>query len=75
MRIGAELVVAVAVGGGIGFMLDRWLGTGPWLLIGFLLLGNAAGVWNVFRMTNNQGYAAGFRQNKRPLDDDEAEDP
>ena len=64
-RIGTEIVVAVAVGGGIGFMIDTWLDTRPWFLIIFLLLGNAAGLWNVFRVTNNQGYAAGFESPRR----------
>ena len=64
-RIGTEIVVAVAVGGGIGFWIDTWLDTKPWCLIVFLLLGNAAGLWNVFRVTNEQGYAAGFESSKR----------
>ena len=64
-RIGTEIVVAVAVGGGIGFLIDTWLDTKPWFLIVFLLLGNAAGLWNVFRFTSNQGYAAGFESSKR----------
>lgn len=74
IRIGTELVVAVAVGGGIGYLIDGWLGTKPWFLIGFLLLGNAAGLWNVFRLSNNQGYAAGFGSDKRNQTDDTNED-
>ena len=65
LRIGAELVVSVAVGGGIGWMIDSWLETKPWFLIGFLFLGNAAGLWNVFRLTNSQGYAVGFEPGGR----------
>ena len=64
-RIGTEIVVAVAVGGSIGFLIDTWLDMRPWFLIVFLLLGNAAGLWNVFRITRNQGYAAGFESSKR----------
>ena len=64
LRIGTEIVVAVAVGGGIGFLIDTWLDTKPWFLIVFLLLGNAAGLWNVFRVTNHQGYSAGFKRSK-----------
>ena len=63
-RIGTEIVVAVAVGGSIGFLIDTWLDMRPWFLIIFLLLGNAAGLWNVFRITSNQGYAAGFGSSK-----------
>ena len=64
-RIGTEIVVAVTVGGSVGFLIDTWLDMRPWFLIVFLLLGNAAGVWNVFRITSNQGYAAGFERSKR----------
>jgi ATP synthase protein I len=48
-KILTELVVGVVVGGGMGWALDRWLGTAPWLLILFLLLGFAAGMSNVVR--------------------------
>ena len=48
-RIVAELIVGVAVGGGLGWFLDRQLGTAPWLLVVFLMLGFAAGVSNVIR--------------------------
>ena len=64
MRIGTELVVAIFVGGGLGFLIDSWLGTKPWFLIGFLFLGNAAGLWNIFRLTNNHKYKAGFSQDR-----------
>ena len=50
LRIAVELVASVAVGFGLGFALDRWLGTGPWLLLVFLILGFAAGVLNVQRV-------------------------
>ena len=64
-RIGTEIVVAVAVGGSIGFLIDTWLDMRPWFLIIFLLLGNAAGLWNVFRVVSDKGYAAGFEGSKR----------
>lgn len=48
-RLSSELVAGVLVGGGIGWILDRWLGISPWGLIVFLLLGFAAGVLNVMR--------------------------
>ncbi len=49
MRLGTDLVAGVAVGGLIGFWLDRWLGTNPVCFILFFLLGTAAGFLNVFR--------------------------
>jgi ATP synthase protein I len=48
-RLSSELVAGVLVGGGIGWLIDRWLGIAPWGLIVFLLLGFAAGVLNVMR--------------------------
>jgi ATP synthase protein I len=49
MRMAAELVAAVIVGGASGMALDKWLGTWPWLFLLFFLLGFAAGVLNVVR--------------------------
>jgi ATP synthase protein I len=48
-RFAAELLVGVGVGGFIGWALDRQFGTGPWLLVLFVILGFAAGVTNVIR--------------------------
>jgi ATP synthase protein I len=49
MRMAAELVGAVIVGGLIGIGLDWLLGTKPWLFLLFFVLGFAAGVLNVLR--------------------------
>jgi ATP synthase protein I len=49
MRMAAELVAAVIVGGVIGWGLDWMLGSRPWLFLLFFLLGFAAGVRNVLR--------------------------
>jgi ATP synthase protein I len=46
-RLSTEFVAGVVVGAAIGWLLDRWLGTSPWGMIVFLLLGFAAGVLNV----------------------------
>ena len=48
-RLSTELVGGVLVGAGLGWLIDRWLGSSPWGLIVFLLLGFAAGVVNVMR--------------------------
>lgn len=48
-RLAAELVVGVVAGVLIGGFLDRKLGTGPWLLVLFLMLGFAAGLLNLIR--------------------------
>jgi ATP synthase protein I len=48
-RLSAELVAGVIVGAGLGWLIDRGLGTSPLGMIVFLLLGFAAGVLNVMR--------------------------
>jgi ATP synthase protein I len=55
MRAGSEFISAILVGAGIGWALDRLLGTNPAFLIGFFFLGVAAGVWNVIRLTSPKG--------------------
>jgi ATP synthase protein I len=49
LQVGIELVAGVAGGSLIGFLLDRWLGTAPLLLILFFMLGAAAGTLNAWR--------------------------
>jgi ATP synthase protein I len=51
-RISIELVVAVVFCGVIGWLVDLWLGTRPWLMIVFIVLGFAAGIRNVVRLAN-----------------------
>ena len=51
-KLGTELVAAVGVGTIIGFILDTWFGTKPWLIIIFFFLGAAAGILNVIRAAN-----------------------
>lgn len=50
LRVGVELVSALAVAVAIGWYLDKWLGTKPFLLILFFVLGGGAGVANVWRL-------------------------
>ena len=51
-KLGTELVAAVAVGTIIGFILDAWFDTKPWLIIIFFFLGATAGMLNVIRAAN-----------------------
>lgn len=46
--MGLELIVAVALWGGIGWWLDARLGTGAWFTVIGALIGNAAGIYLVW---------------------------
>jgi ATP synthase protein I len=71
-RLSVELVSAVVVGGGIGWLLDRWLGTAPWCLLSFFLLGIIAGIMNVFRAARDlNARAARLAQDLPPAPADE----
>jgi ATP synthase protein I len=47
--LGLILPSSIAVGLFFGYFLDRWLGTHPWFLIIFTLLGVASGLISLFR--------------------------
>ncbi len=48
-KMSTELVAAVAVGTIIGFILDNWFGTKPWLILIFFFVGVVAGIMNVIK--------------------------
>ena len=48
-KISTEFVAAVVVGSIIGFILDNWFDSKPWLTIIFFIVGAAAGILNVIR--------------------------
>jgi F0F1-type ATP synthase assembly protein I len=50
--IGFEFISAVGLFGLVGYGLDRWLGTKPWLLLVGVGLGFAAGLWQMIRTAN-----------------------
>jgi ATP synthase protein I len=50
VRVMSEFVAAIIVGGVIGWAVDNWLHSGPWGLVVFLMLGMAAGFWNIYRI-------------------------
>ena len=62
LRVGVEMVSALVVGVGIGLGLDWWLGTKPWFLVLFFLLGSAAAILNVYRAAMGYGLAAGYKK-------------
>ena len=49
MRIAVEMISALIVSGAIGWFLDQWLETRPWLMLVMLVIGSATGLWNTYR--------------------------
>lgn len=66
MRAGTELVGAIGGAALIGYGLDRWLDTKPWLLIVMLVLGVATGFLNVWKTTQNMGSGVGIKKPPKP---------
>jgi ATP synthase protein I len=68
-RIAVDLLAGVVVGVGIGLALDRWLGTSPWLLLLFLVLGFAGGMSNMLRTVRaNEAARARVAQERQDRD-------
>lgn len=65
LKIGVELVAALVVGVLLGLLLDNWLGTTPWLLIVFFVLGAAAGMSNVYRVMSGMSQGVGYAAERR----------
>ena len=68
-RLVAELVSGLVIGVGLGWLLDRWLDTAPWLLVTFFILGAAAGLNNVMRAARQMSEEAARRQAEEAKDD------
>lgn len=49
---GITLFASVAAFCALGWFLDKWLGTQPWLLIGGIVLGSAAGLFEFVRISS-----------------------
>ena len=52
-KLSTELVATVVVGTIIGFILDTWFGTKPWLILIFFFVGVIAGIMNVIESAKN----------------------
>ena len=46
------LFASVVALGGVGWLIDRWLGTMPWLLVAGLVLGAIVGFYQFIRLTS-----------------------
>ncbi len=53
--LGLELAIAVILGLAIGYYLDKWLGTGPWMTVVWIGIGFAAGVRSLYRAALRSG--------------------
>ena len=52
--VGIQLVLSTFVGFAMGYFLDRFLGTSPWLTAIFLILGIVAGFRELLRIAGRQ---------------------
>ena len=53
-KVLSYLIGGLAGGALIGWVLDRLLGTSPWLLISLLVLGTIGGFWNIIRISTRR---------------------
>lgn len=53
LHLGMQLGLSVAFFVGLGYLLDRWLGTMPWFLIGMALVGMVAAFVHLVRVSSN----------------------
>jgi ATP synthase protein I len=49
--VGISMVAATFIGLAMGYYLDKWLGTDPWLTLVFLMLGIVSGFRNIYILT------------------------
>lgn len=68
LRLSSEFIAGVLVGAAIGWIIDRLVGTSPWGLIVFLLLGFCAGVLNILRSAGMVAEPSMGRPGKGPKD-------
>ena len=52
--VGISMVAATFIGLAMGYYLDKWLGTSPWLTLIFLGFGIVSGFRNVYILTERE---------------------
>ena len=70
LRIGTEFVAAILVGTGVGYVIDLLAGTRPWAMLGFFMLGFAAGILNVTRVVAELNARSASEASQGTPDDD-----
>lgn len=73
-KIAVELVAGVLFGGLVGWALDRYFGSAPWLMAVFLVIGFAAGMSNVIRTAKRMQAVAEPLQRSAPSVRDDEDD-
>jgi len=63
--VGLTLVISTVLGLWGGYVLDRWLGSAPWLTLVGLLLGIVSGFVNLFRAAGMFGREEGEAERDR----------
>lgn len=48
MRLAMDLVISVAIGTGLGLLIDNYFNTKPWFMLVFMIFGVAAGFRNFY---------------------------
>lgn len=70
--MGLELLVAICFWAGAGWLADRWLGTGPWLLAVGALVGFGAGMYLIWLRSERLQAADDARRARRQAEEDAA---
>ena len=63
--VGISMVASTFIGLAMGYYLDKWLGTAPWLTLIFLGFGIVSGFRNIYILTERELR----RQKNEPQDD------
>ena len=63
--VGISMVASTFIGLAMGYYLDKWLGTTPWLTLIFLAIGIVSGFRNIYILTERE-----LRRQKNDQQDD-----
>lgn len=64
-RLSVELLAGLMVGLGMGYVIDGWLGSRPWFMLVFMILGLGAGVLNVMRVSRKMEQLEASKKDQR----------
>ena len=64
-RVLSTLIGGLVGGALIGWLLDRWFGTGHVLLISLMVLGTVGGFWSIIKMSTRRPYGGRVNRTRR----------